>query len=165
MQLCIKYSNNAFICFCFLLTFFTCFFLLKLFLPCCVFFFVSLQQISGNCNTTILHTPEKYSYLYSYDCTLVPGKTSNGFFFLPQCSIFFWSTLRLKHRYGLKTHDCKGWRRPVISLPCSGNQFDLIWSLWHGVLSCLKQPWVNRSTVVIETWMWSATTLREGSGA
>ncbi|TDH08818.1 hypothetical protein EPR50_G00101840 [Perca flavescens] len=29
-------------------------------------------QISGNCNTTILHTPERYSYLYSYDCTLVP---------------------------------------------------------------------------------------------
>lgn len=47
-------------------------------LPPCVFFFVSLQQISGNCNTTILHTPEKYSYLYSYDCTLVPGETSPG---------------------------------------------------------------------------------------
>ncbi|CAJ1061096.1 alpha-2-HS-glycoprotein [Xyrichtys novacula] len=29
-------------------------------------------QISGNCNTTILHTPEGYSYLYSYDCTLIP---------------------------------------------------------------------------------------------
>ncbi|XP_029005128.1 fetuin-B [Betta splendens] len=29
-------------------------------------------QISGNCNTTILHTPEGYSYLYSYECTLVP---------------------------------------------------------------------------------------------
>ncbi|GAA6221343.1 alpha-2-HS-glycoprotein-like [Lates japonicus] len=29
-------------------------------------------QISGNCNTTILHTPEGYSYLYSYDCALVP---------------------------------------------------------------------------------------------
>ncbi|KAM9358480.1 fetuin-B [Symphorus nematophorus] len=29
-------------------------------------------QISGNCNTTILHTPEGYIYLYSYDCTLVP---------------------------------------------------------------------------------------------
>ena len=33
----------------------------------------SFQQISGNCNTTILHTPEGFSYLYSYDCTLVPG--------------------------------------------------------------------------------------------
>lgn len=32
-----------------------------------------LQQISGNCNTTILHTAKGYSYLYSYDCTLVPG--------------------------------------------------------------------------------------------
>ncbi|XP_070765678.1 alpha-2-HS-glycoprotein [Enoplosus armatus] len=29
-------------------------------------------QISGNCNTTILHTPDGYSYLYSYDCALVP---------------------------------------------------------------------------------------------
>uniref|UniRef100_A0A668ADB0 Si:ch211-262h13.5 n=1 Tax=Myripristis murdjan TaxID=586833 RepID=A0A668ADB0_9TELE len=29
-------------------------------------------QISGNCNTTILHTTEGYTYLYSYDCTLVP---------------------------------------------------------------------------------------------
>uniref|UniRef100_A0A672HM28 Fetuin-B-like n=1 Tax=Salarias fasciatus TaxID=181472 RepID=A0A672HM28_SALFA len=29
-------------------------------------------QVSGNCNTTILHTPEGYSYLYSYDCALVP---------------------------------------------------------------------------------------------
>uniref|UniRef100_A0A3Q2NPL2 Alpha-2-HS-glycoprotein n=1 Tax=Fundulus heteroclitus TaxID=8078 RepID=A0A3Q2NPL2_FUNHE len=29
-------------------------------------------QISGNCNTTILNTPEGYSYLYSYECSLVP---------------------------------------------------------------------------------------------
>uniref|UniRef100_A0A671KB61 Si:ch211-262h13.5 n=1 Tax=Sinocyclocheilus anshuiensis TaxID=1608454 RepID=A0A671KB61_9TELE len=29
-------------------------------------------QISGNCNTTVLHTSEGFSYLYSYDCTLVP---------------------------------------------------------------------------------------------
>uniref|UniRef100_H3DL46 Si:ch211-262h13.5 n=1 Tax=Tetraodon nigroviridis TaxID=99883 RepID=H3DL46_TETNG len=29
-------------------------------------------QISGNCNTTLLYTPEGYTYLYSYDCTLVP---------------------------------------------------------------------------------------------
>lgn len=46
-----------------------------------VFFFTlfNLQQISGNCNTTILHTPERYSYLYSYDCTLVPGKTMTAY--------------------------------------------------------------------------------------
>ncbi|XP_061594647.1 alpha-2-HS-glycoprotein isoform X2 [Cololabis saira] len=31
-------------------------------------------QISGNCNTTILHTPEGFSYLYSYDCGLVPDR-------------------------------------------------------------------------------------------
>ncbi|XP_010870820.1 alpha-2-HS-glycoprotein [Esox lucius] len=29
-------------------------------------------QISGSCNTTILHTAGGYSYLYSYDCTLMP---------------------------------------------------------------------------------------------
>ncbi|KAF7202724.1 alpha-2-HS-glycoprotein [Nothobranchius furzeri] len=29
-------------------------------------------QISGNCNTTILHTAEGYTYLYSYDCALLP---------------------------------------------------------------------------------------------
>ncbi|XP_029987635.1 alpha-2-HS-glycoprotein [Sphaeramia orbicularis] len=29
-------------------------------------------QISGNCNTTILHTQDGYSYLYSYDCFLIP---------------------------------------------------------------------------------------------
>ncbi|XP_034387330.1 alpha-2-HS-glycoprotein [Cyclopterus lumpus] len=29
-------------------------------------------QISGICNTTMLLTTEGYSYLYSYDCTLVP---------------------------------------------------------------------------------------------
>lgn len=35
--------------------------------------FHSIKQISGICNTTMLHTIEGYSYLYSYDCTLVPG--------------------------------------------------------------------------------------------
>ncbi|XP_028299707.1 uncharacterized protein LOC114461660 [Gouania willdenowi] len=34
-------------------------------------------QVSGNCNTTILHTPEGYSYLYSYDCALVPDSPEN----------------------------------------------------------------------------------------
>ncbi|XP_076133759.1 fetuin-B [Alosa pseudoharengus] len=29
-------------------------------------------QISGNCNITLLHDAGGYSYLYSYDCTLVP---------------------------------------------------------------------------------------------
>ncbi|KAL2090248.1 hypothetical protein ACEWY4_014936 [Coilia grayii] len=29
-------------------------------------------QISGNCNITILHDAEGYSYLFSYDCMLVP---------------------------------------------------------------------------------------------
>lgn len=29
-------------------------------------------QVSGNCNTTILHTSEGFSFLYSYDCFLLP---------------------------------------------------------------------------------------------
>lgn len=48
------------------------------------FFFFFLKQISGNCNTTILHTPEGYSYLYSYDCALVPGNVSR--FLTTNCS-------------------------------------------------------------------------------
>lgn len=38
---------------------------------------IFFQQISGNCNTTILHMPDGLSYLYSYDCTLVPGSFHN----------------------------------------------------------------------------------------
>ncbi|XP_037624814.1 alpha-2-HS-glycoprotein [Sebastes umbrosus] len=42
-------------------------------------------QISGNCNTTILHTPEGYSYLYSYDCTLVPDPPEKLQLTCPTC--------------------------------------------------------------------------------
>ncbi|XP_029285942.1 alpha-2-HS-glycoprotein [Cottoperca gobio] len=44
-------------------------------------------QISGNCNTTILHTPEGYSYLYSYDCTLVPDPPENLQQTCPTCPL------------------------------------------------------------------------------
>nr|XP_057929324.1 fetuin-B [Doryrhamphus excisus] len=44
-------------------------------------------QISGNCNTTILHTPEGYSYLYSYDCTLVPDPPEKLQQTCPTCPI------------------------------------------------------------------------------
>ncbi|XP_077439155.1 fetuin-B [Vanacampus margaritifer] len=44
-------------------------------------------QISGNCNTTILHTSEGYSYLYSYDCTLVPDPAEKLQQTCPTCPI------------------------------------------------------------------------------
>ncbi|KAG8003352.1 Alpha-2-HS-glycoprotein [Nibea albiflora] len=45
------------------------------------------QQISGNCNTTILHTPEGYSYLYSYDCTLTPDPPEKLYQTCPTCPL------------------------------------------------------------------------------
>ncbi|XP_003452404.2 fetuin-B [Oreochromis niloticus] len=44
-------------------------------------------QISGNCNTTILHTPEGYSYLYSYDCALVPDSPEKLQQICPTCPL------------------------------------------------------------------------------
>ncbi|XP_061681217.1 fetuin-B [Syngnathoides biaculeatus] len=44
-------------------------------------------QISGNCNTTILHTSEGYTYLYSYDCTLVPDPAEKLQQTCPACPI------------------------------------------------------------------------------
>ncbi|KAJ3599279.1 hypothetical protein NHX12_033242 [Muraenolepis orangiensis] len=44
-------------------------------------------QISGNCNTTILHTPEGFSYLYSYDCTLVPDAPEKLQQLCPTCPL------------------------------------------------------------------------------
>ncbi|XDV21857.1 hypothetical protein PO909_026874 [Leuciscus waleckii] len=44
-------------------------------------------QISGNCNTTVLHTPEGFSYLYSYDCTLVPDPPEKLRLTCPDCPV------------------------------------------------------------------------------
>ncbi|XP_053491596.1 alpha-2-HS-glycoprotein [Ictalurus furcatus] len=44
-------------------------------------------QISGNCNTTILHTPDGLSYLYSYDCTLVPDPPEKLQRICPDCPL------------------------------------------------------------------------------
>nr|AAI24204.1 Zgc:152985 [Danio rerio] len=44
-------------------------------------------QISGNCNTTVLHTPEGFSYLYSYDCTLVPDPPEKLRLTCPDCPL------------------------------------------------------------------------------
>lgn len=44
-------------------------------------------QISGNCNTTVLHTPEGFSYLYNYDCTLVPDPPEKLHLTCPDCPL------------------------------------------------------------------------------
>ncbi|XP_077088082.1 fetuin-B [Siphateles boraxobius] len=44
-------------------------------------------QISGNCNTTVLHTPEGFSYLYSYDCTLFPDPPEKLRLTCPVCPV------------------------------------------------------------------------------
>ncbi|XP_071342539.1 alpha-2-HS-glycoprotein [Trachinotus anak] len=44
-------------------------------------------QISGNCNTTILHTPQGYTYLYSYECTLVPDPPEKLQQICPTCPL------------------------------------------------------------------------------
>ncbi|XP_077573400.1 fetuin-B [Stigmatopora nigra] len=44
-------------------------------------------QISGNCNATILHTSEGYTYLYSYECTLVPDPAEKLQQTCPACPI------------------------------------------------------------------------------
>ncbi|XP_056095979.1 fetuin-B [Rhinichthys klamathensis goyatoka] len=44
-------------------------------------------QISGNCNTTVLHTPEGFSYLHSYDCTLVPDPPEKLRLTCPDCPV------------------------------------------------------------------------------
>uniref|UniRef100_A0A8C2D2Y6 Si:ch211-262h13.5 n=1 Tax=Cyprinus carpio TaxID=7962 RepID=A0A8C2D2Y6_CYPCA len=44
-------------------------------------------QISGNCNTTVLHTPGGFSYLYSYDCTLIPDPPEKLRLTCPDCPL------------------------------------------------------------------------------
>ncbi|KAL4630788.1 fetuin-B-like [Arapaima gigas] len=44
-------------------------------------------QITGNCNTTILHTPHGFSYLYSYDCVLIPDQPEKLLKTCPDCPV------------------------------------------------------------------------------
>ncbi|XP_031431439.1 fetuin-B isoform X2 [Clupea harengus] len=44
-------------------------------------------QISGNCNITIFHDANGYSYLYSYDCTLVPDPPEKLLRTCPVCPL------------------------------------------------------------------------------
>ncbi|XP_051544729.1 fetuin-B [Myxocyprinus asiaticus] len=44
-------------------------------------------QISGNCNTTVLHTPDGFTYLYSYVCTLVPDPPEKLQLTCPDCPL------------------------------------------------------------------------------
>lgn len=41
---------------------------------------------------------------------------------------------------GLIFDDCRDHLSKVNSWSCSRNQLDIIWALWHGVLSCQKHP-------------------------
>ncbi len=43
---------------------------------------------------------------------------------------------------GVRSGDCGGYSSIVNSLSCSRNQFEMIWALWHGALSCWK--WSER---------------------
>lgn len=57
------------------------------------------------------------------------------------------------------------WRRwrwfDYSELSFSRNQFEMIWALWCGVLSCWKHPSVDGYTVVINRSTWSATILSQ----
>ncbi|XP_062869277.1 alpha-2-HS-glycoprotein-like [Trichomycterus rosablanca] len=44
-------------------------------------------QIAGNCNTTVLHTLDGFSYLYSYDCMLVPDSPEKLQRTCPDCPL------------------------------------------------------------------------------
>ncbi|XP_061096508.1 fetuin-B [Conger conger] len=44
-------------------------------------------QISGSCNVTILQTPHGLSYLYSYECTLVPDEPEKLLRTCPHCPL------------------------------------------------------------------------------
>ncbi len=70
------------------------------------------------------------------------------------------STTSQRCSIGLRSGDCGGHLSKVNSLSCSRNQSEMIWALWHGALSCWKQPSEDEYTVVIKGWTWSATILR-----
>ncbi|KAJ7986210.1 hypothetical protein DPEC_G00337600 [Dallia pectoralis] len=62
-------------------------------------------QISGNCNTTILHTAEGYSYLYSYDCTLMPDPPEKLQQTCPTCPLLLpVDSSKAIHAAGLTLH-------------------------------------------------------------
>ncbi len=78
------------------------------------------------------------------------------------CTSMMWisrSTASQRCSIGLRSGDCGGHLSKVNSLSCSRNQSEMIWALWHGVLSCWK--YIRRwYTVVIKGWTWSETILR-----
>ncbi len=79
------------------------------------------------------------------------------------CTSMMWiscSTTSQRCSIGLRPGDCGGHLSKVNSLSCSRNQSEMIWALWHGALSCWKQPSEDGYTVVIKGWTWSATNTR-----
>lgn len=72
----------------------------------------------------------------------------------------YWSSVQ-PHSIGFRSGDCGGHLSTMRSLSFSRKQFEMIWPLWDGVLSCWKQPPEDRSTVIIKEWTWSAKILRE----
>ncbi|KAL1022863.1 hypothetical protein UPYG_G00033460 [Umbra pygmaea] len=62
-------------------------------------------QVSGNCNTTVLHTAEGYSYLYSYDCTLTPDPPEKLQQTCPTCPLLLpLDSPQAVHAAGLTLH-------------------------------------------------------------
>ncbi len=57
------------------------------------------------------------------------------------CTSMMWisrSTTSQRCSIRLRSGDCGGHLSKVNSLSCSRNQSEMIWSLWHGALSCWK---------------------------
>ncbi len=81
-------------------------------------------------------------------CRLHIHDVNLPFHHIPRCSI------------ELRSGDCGGHLSKVNSLSCSRNQSEMIWALWHGVLSFWKYSSEDGYPVVIKRWTWSATILR-----
>ncbi len=53
------------------------------------------------------------------------------------------STTSQRCSIGFRSGDCGGHLSKVNSLSCSRNQSEMIWALWHGALSCWKDPFFH----------------------
>ncbi|XP_023699739.1 alpha-2-HS-glycoprotein-like isoform X1 [Paramormyrops kingsleyae] len=76
-------------------------------------------QISGNCNTTILHALQGFSYLHSYDCILIPDQPETLLKTCPDCPLL----LPVDSREALQT--ARLTLRKYNGEKASGSQFRL----------------------------------------